>query len=212
MQLPDITNREELRTLIEQISDQPASVFGYPYGFVEKLLLDKYTLYRAFETELIGKTVLVISPFSRSILANFGSKREFFRNYQYPDFNLVTLNTPITYSGLPRNSYPHDSWFETLDALKTSTLSLEFDIALLSCGSYAGPLGLHIESMLGKQAIYVGGVLQLYFGIMGRRYTGPFVQNQINPNAFIWPVERDDYLPHVQVNTSDPTEGFGAYF
>jgi hypothetical protein len=210
--LPDIANRAELKTLIDDISTRNQKVCVYPYGFIEKLLIDKFTLFRAFETALIGKTVLVVSPFSKSIAKNFGRRHEFFKSYRYPDFELKLVNAPITYAGLPAEFYPHNNWFETLDSLKESLSSVDFDIALLSCGSYAGPLGLHIETGLHKQAIYVGGVLQLYFGIMGRRYTGPFVQQQLNHDAFIWPVERDDLLPHVELQGNGPTEGFGAYF
>jgi hypothetical protein len=210
--LPDIANKDELKTLIDDISTRRQNLWGYPYGFIEKLLIDKFTLFRAFETELIGKAVLVISPFSKSITKNFEKRHEFFKDYRYPDFELKLVNAPITYAGLPREFYPHNNWFETLDFLKESLSAIDFDVALLSCGSYAGPLGLHIETELGKQAIYVGGLLQLYFGIMGRRYMGPFVQQQLNPNAFMWPVERDDLLPHVEIQGNGPTEGFGAYF
>jgi hypothetical protein len=209
---PEISNRNELRTLIDDIDRGTRQVSAYPYGFIENLLLTKLTLFRVFETELSGKTVLVVSPLSKSIESNFENRHEFFYNYKYPDFTLQTLNTPITYSGLPAEFYPHANWFETLDALRSSISEKEFDIALLSCGSYAMPLGLHVEGVLGRQAIYVGGLLQLYFGIMGRRYTGPFVQQQTNPDAFIWPIEREDYMPHVSLKENAPTEGFGAYF
>lgn len=46
----------------------------------------------------------------------------------------------------------------------------DFDIALLGCGAYGFPLAAYIKS-LGKQAIHVGGPLQLYFGIRGKRWT-----------------------------------------
>ena len=42
-------------------------------------------------------------------------------------------------------------------------------MALLSCGGYANPIGSYIYEK-GKSAIYVGGVLQMYFGILGSRW------------------------------------------
>ena len=42
-------------------------------------------------------------------------------------------------------------------------------IALLGCGAYGMPLAAHIKQC-GKQAIYVGGVLQMIFGIRGKRW------------------------------------------
>jgi hypothetical protein len=44
-----------------------------------------------------------------------------------------------------------------------------FDIALCACGGYGNPLCSAILAM-GKSAIYVGGVLQMLFGIYGQRW------------------------------------------
>jgi hypothetical protein len=74
------------------------------------------------------------------------------------------------------------------------------------------PLGLHIRDVLKKKAIYVGGVLQLYFGIMGRRYENIFFTNQIDIEKFIYPVESSDYMQHVTVPSESAKEAFGAYF
>ena len=45
----------------------------------------------------------------------------------------------------------------------------DFDIALLGCGAYGYPLAAHIKKM-GKQAIHLGGCLQILFGLKGRRW------------------------------------------
>ena len=44
-----------------------------------------------------------------------------------------------------------------------------FDAALLGCGAYGLPLAAHVVSR-GASAVYVGGGLQLLFGIQGRRW------------------------------------------
>ena len=41
---------------------------------------------------------------------------------------------------------------------------------MLSCGSYGLPLGHYITHALGATAIYVGGALQLFFGLRGLRW------------------------------------------
>ena len=46
---------------------------------------------------------------------------------------------------------------------------IDFDIALLGCGAYGYPLAAHIKKM-GKQAIHLGGCLQILFGLKGRRW------------------------------------------
>ena len=81
------------------------------------------------------------------------------------------VNTPITYAGLPAEFYPGVDWFSTVKQLQKEISRIDFDIALLSCGSYAMPLGVHVARQLERKAIYVGGVLQLYFGIMGEGTT-----------------------------------------
>jgi hypothetical protein len=47
---------------------------------------------------------------------------------------------------------------------------LDFDIALIGCGGYGVPLAGFIYNKLKKQAIQIGGGLQLLFGVMGKRW------------------------------------------
>jgi len=209
----EFENKSSYIRLIESVaSAMPAAKF-YPYQLIERMVLGRDSLFRVFSVALKAKRVLVVSPFAESIQANFGRRHEFFRDdYDYPDFDLELVNSPITYAGLPTSMYPHDNWFSTLAALKSEIAAKTFDIALLCCGSYALPLGEHIKETLGKKAVYVGGVLQLYFGIMGRRYVNPFFTDQISVDKFILPLERDRYLKHVQISPELAHEAFGAYF
>jgi hypothetical protein len=206
-----IENRGELENLISHITSEDAKTF-YFYELVESLVLNPWTLFSLFSTILPGKRVLVISPFSASIKRNFTNRNAFFKKYMYPDFELCTINSPITYAGLPAELYPHSDWFETLASLRDEISKERFDIALLSCGSYAMPLGTYIARSLYRKAIYVGGVLQLYFGVMGRRYEGIFFTDQLNSDQFIYPLEREKYIKHVNLSEEAATEAFGAYF
>jgi hypothetical protein len=209
----DFENKEQYRAFIEHLLAKMPALRCFPYQFVEKVVLDDFTLFRAFSVALAGKTVLVVSPFSESIDANFWRRHTFFgKKYRYPEFQLKLLSTPITYSGLPAALYPDTDWFSTLEALRNQISALEFDIALLSCGSYAMPLGVHIERTLLRKAVYVGGVLQLFFGIMGRRYDNPFFLDQINAENFIYPLERERYLKFITIHEKAAKEAFGAYF
>jgi hypothetical protein len=211
--LTEVPNRDGYMAMVERIEKVQGELYCYPYQFVERLVFENSTLFRVFSSVLPGKKVLVISPFADSINANFANRHSFFkRNYVYPEFDLQVYNTPITYSGLPEEFYPHADWFETLEAMKSDIAKLDFDFALLSCGSYAMPLGLFIEKSLKRKAIYVGGVLQLFFGIMGRRYENQWFQEQINPEKFIYPVERERYLRNMIIPESMAREAFGAYF
>ncbi len=209
----DVPNRSTMEELVERIVSSNDFLGAYPYSFVESMVKNPHALFQAFTKILHDKTVLVLSPFSESIHANFGNRREFFKNdYVYPDFKLTTITTPITYSGMEASFYPHRNWFETVAALTEQIRNAEFDIALMACGSYAMPLGLFIEQELKKNAIYVGGVLQLFFGVMGRRYENPFFLDQINREHFIQPIEREKFLSLIPTSDSAAREAFGAYF
>jgi hypothetical protein len=197
--------------LINQIHDRAGALSLYPFPFIEKTTSHQWSLFNAFREILQQKKVLILTPFSQTIENNFHNRQNFFKNYEYPEFTAIPLTTPITYQGLPSDLYPHSDWFETVDALQADVAKIEFDIALLSCGSYAMPLGDYIVRALGKKAIYVGGILQLYFGIMGRRYENIFFTSQINEEFFVRAEERDLYLRHIEVAPGSATEGFGAY-
>ncbi len=210
---PEFDGRHGFEVLIDLIRTSGRADACFPYPFVERLAAHRLTLFNVLSETLAGKKVLVVSPFSESILLNFANRHRFFKNYSYPEFSLEVCNTPITYAGLPPEFYPHHDWFETTEFLKRDIAQQEFDVALLSCGSYAMPLGRYITNELKRTAIYVGGVLQLYFGVMGRRYAdSKFFTDQINSENFIFPVEGARFLEHVSIGTSAAKEAFGAYF
>jgi len=198
--------------LLTIISADKKMLHLYPFAFIEKTTRHKWSMFNAFRKILPGRHVLVISPFSASIEKNFIHRKHFFRDYNYPDFHLLTYNTPITYKGLPEDYYPHRDWFQTVEAMKVEVEKIEFDIALLACGSYAMPLGTHIAGVVKRKAVYVGGILQLYFGIMGRRFRDAFYTDQINAEYFITAEEASRYTRHVSVPENSRKDGFGAYF
>ena len=112
------------------------------------------------------KKVLVISPFINSIEKQFANIKKVFPSTGFHDFQLLTLKSPMTIS----TRYPVEkTWLERLDAVKNEMGDIDFDIALVSAGSYSFPLAHHAKKM-GKIGIHAGGGLQLFFGIMGKRW------------------------------------------
>lgn len=109
---------------------------------------------------LEGKTVLVISAFSDLIeYQHKNNVKQIFKNF--PTFKLITYTTPYTFM----NDGPHNNFFETLDSLWYDIEKLDFDIALLSCGNYAALLADKIDTIKGKNAIYMGRGCNYMFGI-----------------------------------------------
>ncbi|PYE22288.1 hypothetical protein C8J32_11431 [Rhizobium sp. PP-CC-3A-592] len=203
---------EQYENLMKFVTSGDKETVALPYNYVERMNYGGKSLFGDFSVLLDDRKVLAISPFSESIQSTFLRNKRFFKNYNYPDLHLATYETPITYSGLPAEFYPDQSWHDTLERMKNEVSNIEFDIALLSCGSYAMPLGVYIRDVLKRKAIYLGGIMQMYFGIMGRRYETPFFVNQINREVFIKPLEGDRFLSHVPLTEGQPTEAFGAYF
>ena len=88
-------------------------------------------------------------------------------NFKMPsDVEWIPYSMPLTLAG----NKIHESWKETYDMITNEIKDIEFDIALLSCGGYGAPLSNFIYEELNKTAIYIGGGLQILFGIRGKRW------------------------------------------
>ncbi len=129
---------------------------------------------------LSGKRVLVIHPFTDSITQQYQHKRELLFNDPriLPEFELLTLKAVQSIGGEGAAGYT--DWFAALESMKQSMDSISYDVCLIGCGSYGFPLAAHAKSR-GKQAIHLGGSLQLLFGIKGKRWTEQYGTAAHNP-------------------------------
>lgn len=117
--------------------------------------------------ELKGKKVLLIHPFEESIKHQFLQKDSLYKNPKtLPDFELNTIKAVQTIAG---QKSEFETWFDALDSMKDQITKTDFDIAIIGCGAYGFPLASFVKD-LGKQAIHMGGVTQLLFGIKGKRW------------------------------------------
>ena len=181
-----------------------------PYGFFETItpFLEK------FEFLAANKKVLFISPFSKSIQYQYQRKDKILNNYVLPDFHLLTYNTPITYNNQDGNmiNVTTNNWFEQCLLMADEISKIDFDIAFLSCGSYALYLGDFIAERLGKTSFYLGGILNVIFNIAGERYNNiEHYSNIMNKEYQIEALEKDDYK-NISAGRGINSEGFKAYF
>ena len=117
---------------------------------------------------LKGKKVLVIHPFKNTIEAQYQKHNLLFKNPELlPDMELITLRAVQTSGSATDDRF--ETWFDALDYMCRECEKIDFDVALIGCGAYGFPLAAHIKRM-GKQAVHLGGVLQILFGIKGRRW------------------------------------------
>jgi hypothetical protein len=120
-----------------------------------------------WSSALNGKKVLVIHPFEESIRKQY-IKREllFFGTEVLPEFELKTIKAVQSAAG---SSVEFKSWVEAFESMKAQVEQMDFDVALIGAGAYGLPLAAHVKD-LGKQAVHMGGALQIFFGIKGGRW------------------------------------------
>jgi len=114
---------------------------------------------------LDGKKVLVIGGFSQSFKSQHERINEVFPNNFYPKFDAEFISAPISQGGINDGR----TWVDHLGRMKNEMESIDFDVALISAGAYAMPLAYHAKK-LGKIGITCGGELQLFFGVIGKRW------------------------------------------
>ena len=119
-----------------------------------------------------NKKVLILTSHSKTIKSQLNKRDKLFTKPIFSESTKIFVHkTP------QQNAGNHDerSWKLHFDKLKTEIDKIkngffDFDIALVSCGGFGMPISHYIRTELGKSVIYVGGVLQLYFGVMGGRW------------------------------------------
>ncbi len=130
--------------------------------------LEPFQYEKPWTLALKNKRVLIVHPFAELIESQYKRRNEIFPDKEiFPECELRVVKA-IQSSG---KTYPegYADWTEALDSLYQSCMKEDFDIALLSCGSYAVPLGARLNES-GKQVMVLGGMLQIMFGIKGKRW------------------------------------------
>jgi hypothetical protein len=120
---------------------------------------------------LEGKKVVVVHPFAETIMLQYENNRDkLFKNPNVlPQFKSLRVVKAVQSLGGESNFV---TWFEALDYMKKEVERENFDVCLIGCGAYGFPLAAHVKRM-GKQAVHLGGALQLLFGIKGNRWEDP---------------------------------------
>ena len=163
-----------------------------------------------------NKKILVISPFSESIKYQTQKDRinNLINNYTFPNCEFITYNTPITYNSDNNdliNEVTTNNWLEQCEKMENEIQQIDFDIAFLSCASYANCLGAFIARKMNKPAIYFGGVLNVLFNIYGKRYDAKYYNDINNLSYRITAFEKDKY-ENTKGGKSIRSEAFNAYF
>lgn len=167
-----IEDSKQLDILGSWLPDEKTMITSFNLNLtkVTLLALEPYWSNNPWSRILEGKKVLVIHPFASLIEQQYNEKRKvlFEDKRVLPKFELKTIKAVQSFGG---DCEYHD-WFEALDSMKKQMDGTDYDIVLIGCGAYGFPLAAHAKRM-GKQAVHLGGALQLLFGIRGKRWDEP---------------------------------------
>jgi hypothetical protein len=137
-----------------------------PYYYMDS---SNYQFSKIFE----NKRVLIITSHYETTRSQLEKRTALFHKPIFAD------NTEFyVYKAPQQNGGSHDgqSWTEHAEKMKRSLRNIkdnrfDFDIVLVSCGGFGMIISEFIFSELKSSVMYVGGALQIYFGIMGQRWT-----------------------------------------
>ena len=119
-------------------------------------------------TSLQGKRILIVHPFVETMkrqVTHFDTLfpgREWFR-----DCTFQFIAPPFTLAG----NHQGRDWLEHLREFYTKLDQCEeFDVALVAAGGYGMIISDYVYTKRNKSVLYIGGALQLFFGIIGKRW------------------------------------------
>ena len=138
-----------------------------------------------------GKRILIIHPFVKTIEQQLTVLRDVFPNRSwFEDCTFTVVAPPQTLAG----NHLNQSWdihYNAFIAQLTPTAESYFDVALVAAGGYGMLIADMIYTKMGKSVMYIGGALQLFFGIIGRRwFENKDIMSIVN-DAWIRPISSD---------------------
>ena len=121
---------------------------------------------RPWTWSLRGKRLLIVSTFADSIEEKVPVLPEIYGVDLFPECTFTFLKPPQTQGKNPSRPFKEELG---LFGSRIADVKDKFDVALVACGGYGNPLMGMLHDM-GVSAIYIGGVLQMYFGVYGARW------------------------------------------
>lgn len=114
---------------------------------------------------LVGKRVLVISPFANTIHCQIPKLADVWPDLPWlasTDFDVIQFPYLID------DDCP-ETWWEVYERIGQVISAGNFDVALFGCGGLGLPFSV-LAKQAGRVGIHLGGHLQLLFGIYGQRH------------------------------------------
>jgi len=168
MYLDHLTQVDVLGVWFNQFEDEICNTWCRDAELVDLDCFEPFRFSNPWSAALKGRKVLVVHPFVESIRKQYEEKRQLLFSSPdiLPDFELITLKSVQSIAG---SKVDYATWFDAYHHMCDEIARIDFDICLIGAGAYGLPLAYHVKQ-LGKQAIHLGGVTQILFGIKGKRW------------------------------------------
>ena len=148
--------------------------------------IEPYFFDQPWTAALKGKKVLVVNPFDQTIRQQYEKRELLFENKDVlPEFELHTLKSVMV---LTPEDNTYGSIIDAVDYMYNEAMKIDFDIALLGCGPQGMILANRFKQQ-GKQAIYLGGIVQILFGIKGKRWDTQEAYSRMYNEHWTYPIE-----------------------
>ena len=132
-----------------------------------ELVVSPFAQKKPWSKYLEGKKVLVISPFVDEIRKQYEIREKLFENNDVlPEFELKTYKAIWIQDYIKRNCCTYQ---DVYNKYLEDIFKIDFEIALISCSAPSFALAADIKRE-GKIGIQMGGGLQIFFGIKGKRW------------------------------------------
>jgi len=135
----------------------------------------------------VNKNILIITSHEKTVLKQISKIDSIFPKKIFDNCQFIVVRAPIQ-SG---HSCDGILWFEHYKELQDKIRNLKFDVALVGCGGFGMPICNFIFTEMKSSVMFVGGSIQLFFGIIGSRWLSNDKVKELINDSWCWPLDED---------------------
>ena len=161
----------------------------YSQKYIPAQSLEPYYYFNepSYRPLFVNKKILVITSHEQTVRHQIIYNDSLFPKKIFENCRFIVVRAPLQYAeccdGRP--------WTTHFEELKSRIQGLKFDVALVGCGGFGMPICNFIYKEMNSSAVYVGGALQLFFGIIGTRWLSNMKIRALRNSAWCWPLASD---------------------
>jgi len=154
------SSHQNAQDYIENTYNDKRIFWTYTFDIFHYIYSQPWTL------ALRGKRILLVTPNEQLYQDKIPIREKMYGIDLFPECSFLTITPPDTIAGSSSDTFTEEleRFYKRLDCLES-----HYDIALVNGAGYSAIICKHIFG-LGRSAIEVGSVLQMYFGILGNQW------------------------------------------